>query len=360
MKTRWLRLAIALLLGLPGAALAVDAPHDASYTSGSCLECHKLHNATGGALTNRPTMAALCQSCHSQTGRPPRVNWSNTDQAVPDVHGTQHNWSASTTSTVHGALPPLDANMLSRTTGGLLSCAVCHDVHRANAAYAPSQIGTNVAIGTPQANTGGAGGGQMTLQPLGANPVPHGYQVRVVAGGGFVLSHDFGSAAPTWYIWSGGAWVIGTNAGPGKPFTVGTPVTLDDPAVSVTFSGAPVSGDYWNFYVAYPFLRAANDVGQMCVDCHRDRNQNHAIVEGQLVGYGWGGKPFSHPVGQTLNANLANYDRAAPLDADGGTTGAGAYGNPTSTIKTYGGNVQCISCHSPHNTDSNALTVDPH
>jgi len=364
MDRRWIQLAVAIALGLTGVvALAVDAPHDASYTTGSCLECHTLHNATGGALTNRPTMAALCQSCHSQTGRPARVNWKDADQANPALNtGNQHDWHSSTTNAARGALPPTDPGMLLRTTGNVLSCAVCHDVHRAAAFYNSADLGTNIAVGAPQANTSGSGGGTMTLQAMGANPIPRGYQVTIVAGSGFILSHDFGATTPTWYNWVAGAWQVGSAGGAGKPFTIGLAVTLDDPAVSVVFAGAPVAGDTWKFYLSFPFLRADNAGAAMCTDCHRDREQNHLIVEGGLTTYGWGpgALPYSHPVGQTLNANLANYDRPAPLDANGGTTGTGAYGNATSTLKLSGGNVTCLSCHAAHNADSNALTVDPH
>jgi predicted CXXCH cytochrome family protein len=355
MKRSWLHLAAAVALAVPVAALAVDSPHDASFTSGSCTECHSLHLGTGG--TGQPTNATLCLSCH--TGRSPRVSWLSADQAVPGTSGTQHRWDAPVTSAPHGALPPLNPALSSRIPGNVLQCSTCHDLHKANAANAPGSVHASVPIGAPIAHSGGTGTGRMTVQPLGAAPLAKGYRVQVVAGGGFILSHDFGATTPTWLNWVGGAWQLGSIGGLGKPFTAGAPVTLDDPAVSVTFEASTLSGDYWDFYVAYPFVRAFNAAGEMCLDCHRDRIQDHGAVRGGATGFGWGGKPYSHPIGEPMGANGGGYDRATPLDANGAVQGAaGADANPTNDLVLSAGQVTCLSCHAPHGADSNSLTVD--
>jgi len=69
---------------------------------------------------------------------------------------------------------------------------------------------------------------------------------------------------------------------------------------------------------------------------------------------------FSHPVGHALNANAKGYDRTGGiLDAHGGLQSAGD-GNRTNDLETgTGGAVTCLTCHHPHNADSNSLTVDP-
>jgi len=355
MNRSWLHLMWAAALAAPLGAAAVDAPHDGSFTSGSCTECHALHLATGG--TGAPTNATVCLSCHAAGS--PRVNWNTSDQASGTA-GTSHRWDAAITNPAAGALPPLTPALATRVPGGVLQCSTCHDLHKANAANAPGSVHASLAIGTPQTNTAGSNAGRLTLQPLGANPQARGYRVKVVAGGGFILSHDSHTTVPTWLNWIGNAWQVGVDGGAGRPFTIGTPVLLDDAgnAVSVTFSLSPAPGDYWDFYVAYPFVRAFNAAGQMCVDCHRERDQDHFIVEG-TPGFGWGGTPYSHPVGQALNANGAGYDRAVPLDANGAVQGsAGQDANPSNDLRLSGGTVTCLSCHAPHEADSNSLTTD--
>jgi len=48
------------------------------------------------------------------------------------------------------------------------------------------------------------------------------------------------------------------------------------------------------------------------------------------------------------------YDRAAPLDGDGGVDD----GNDSNDLVLDGVLVQCLSCHGVHFVDSNTLTVD--
>ncbi len=111
------------------------------------------------------------------------------------------------------------------------------------------------------------------------------------------------------------------------------------------------------------FQRIANDLNQMCEDCHFYRVQTHSSVEGPTAG----NTLFSHPVTQTLNANAKGYDRAAPLDANGvaqsGTrfaTGGTGDGNDSNNMIFGGGanTVRCLTCHRIHYSDSNGLSVD--
>jgi len=364
MNTRWLLLAAAFALGLPGLALGLDAPHDASMSTGSCLACHQLHNATGGSLTNRPAQADLCRSCHNSDPNRLRTNWTDADQSVPGTSGDQHRWDAAAVNAAHGATTPNDPGMALRVTNGNISCSTCHDIHRANAVYAPDTVHSNFELGVGYASNNNPTAVRLALQvQQSPRPVARGYRVKAVAGNGIILSHDAGlGATATWLNWNGTAWVAGVDMGPGRP--IAGAVVLDDPSVSVTITGAPASGDYWDFYVGYPFLRADNTAGAICLQCHADRNQSHYEVEGGAPGFGWGvgALPYSHPVGQSLNANLRGYDRAAPLDANGAVQGAaGVDANPTNDLVLTSGasQVSCVSCHAPHNTDSNSLTVDP-
>ncbi|MEW6110057.1 MAG: cytochrome c3 family protein [Nitrospirota bacterium] len=117
------------------------------------------------------------------------------------------------------------------------------------------------------------------------------------------------------------------------------------------------------------FQRIADDMNQMCEDCHYYRVQDHTRVEGGDAGYPANGtNVFSHPVGQTLNANSRGYDRAAPLDVNGsaqsGTRFATGAETPTDNttnnlvVESTTNKVRCLTCHRVHYSDSNSFTVD--
>jgi hypothetical protein len=115
--------------------------------------------------------------------------------------------------------------------------------------------------------------------------------------------------------------------------------------------------------------RMANDLNQMCEDCHNYRVQAHTRVEGGDGTYPANGtNVFSHPVAEKLNANAKGYDRTAPLDVNGAaqsgarfaTNGAGesnATNNLVLDASSPDNMVRCLSCHRLHYTDSNSLTV---
>jgi hypothetical protein len=68
-------------------------------------------------------------------------------------------------------------------------------------------------------------------------------------------------------------------------------------------------------------------------------------------------KVFSHPVGEQLTRT---YDRApaAMLDSNGLAQATGD-GLATNDLTLGSDNtVRCLTCHSPHNADSNSLTED--
>ena len=89
-----------------------------------------------------------------------------------------------------------------------------------------------------------------------------------------------------------------------------------------------------------PLLRMRNDTDQMCLDCHKTRNQTTA-------------SQGTHPVN-------VNYDdvAAAKPDEYNATPVNTNPDNSTSAMKLNNGVVLCSTCHGPHFTDSNARTFD--
>ncbi len=364
MRIRWL---IPLGLAAAGAArpaFATTAPHDSSNTSDpggtQCQSCHSLHNALGTALQNKATNFDVCDSCHSsKTGF--GFPWARADQAVPGAGGNHHNWENAAVNTTYETQTPQTTAMASRLKNGNLQCSTCHDQHVADASYAPSSYhfgpGTvGAARGVPTGNPSPpAGTATLTLTKGAGQLLPKGYRVRIgPALNQFQVAHDAALATPTW--------------GTAYTFTAGTPVTLsqaaDDPNLQVTISSTTTDkvGDFWDFYVGYPFLRATNASGEMCEDCHRARVNNDTTSGAD------GTKVFSHPAGSPGGTPVSlsrSYDRTVGsngpiLDANGAGQGTGsADANATNDIVLGAGNkVMCLTCHSPHNADSNSLTVD--
>jgi predicted CXXCH cytochrome family protein len=361
-------------IGWAGIAAALDAPHDGAVFSSvtECQSCHKLHASSGGTMLNGySTNNDACITCHGAgttnnnlfqggwaTGRESSV-------ATPGA-GDQHNWSGVPTGA--GAQRPTDLSMVkylpSDTTA--LQCAVCHDVHGKRDAtgsiqktLAPSSAHASYRYNVAQ-NPLSTTGMTLMLRPVAVGAKPQGFRIKTTGATTFQISHDYEAklaavppGTPTWSA--------------NLPYNTTADANLDDGAlVQVRFGGTAATGHEWSFYVSYPFLRTANDLDQMCLDCHRDRVMDHLCVEGTGVGCtADGAKVFSHPVNQALNANLKNYDIASgvPLDADGAATssstdGEGGVPNPGNDLKLVGAQVRCTTCHAPHNADSNSLTVD--
>jgi predicted CXXCH cytochrome family protein len=371
MRTRWLGILAVLSTVAPAAALAVDAPHDGSFTVGTCENCHMIHNAVGGTLLNQPDNNTACTACHNPLSTTPSgarlgLPWITEDQAFPGKSGQQHRWDALAATPAFGAKAPTDTEMLKRIKDGRIQCAACHDPHADVKAFDPTALHTSIAPGvaTAQSSTPAVGSLMMTLTAPAAAAVTKGYRVQVLRTAGtspnftfeLGISHDAKTTAPTWLNYST-SWVAGTSAGLGTKFwATGSVIALDDPAVVVTFTGTPAVGQFWDFYVSYAHLRANNVADAMCLQCHGDRNQTHTTVGGT----GNGTFIFSHPIGEALNANGGGYDRASAnvLDANGLTQTAGD-GNPTNDLTLDGtGKVQCTTCHNVHNADSNSLTTD--
>ncbi|MBI2998790.1 MAG: hypothetical protein HYY46_10150, partial [Deltaproteobacteria bacterium] len=84
MKRIPLILLIALLVGASAwMVYALDPPHSLTNPANPCRECHKPHNAEGGAITILAGNANLCESCH-YTGYPGMTKpFYENDQALP-------------------------------------------------------------------------------------------------------------------------------------------------------------------------------------------------------------------------------------------------------------------------------------
>lgn len=356
-------LLLSALVAAPLGAAALEAPHDASNPLGAgtdCQSCHIGHSSPGGSLNSVAGNFNLCQSCHAG-GSVGFSGWTTGIQAVPGEAGSSHSWSGLVTN--HGATPPPALSPMGmRTPDGKLQCSTCHDVHKASLHKGRQHV--SVATGSPLAKTVGNAAATLTLAQPAPDADPAGYCVRVgPVATQFQISRD---KCATWYGWDGAAWSAASLAG--KPFTAGAPVALDVAGkVTATFSGTFAVGDRWQpFYISYPFLRESAAASAMCLVCHPDRNMDHTRVRGDDASYpADGANVFSHPVGVVLNANARGYDRATPLDATGAVQSAASDAadpaRSTNNLEvTAAGEVHCLSCHRPHNADSNSLTLDPH
>lgn len=350
----------------PAVGGATDWQHESPNRNENCNYCHSLFVGVPSNFNN------ACLGCHNQPAHKFGSPWTASDEAVPGVTGMSHNWSGAVESPGAGAtakwLPDSARAML---VNGNLQCTVCHNPHVSETAPAAESMHTSIPVGVPQPKTGTlgmpTGTGTLTLSVVPGTPAI-GYRVKVqtvaAGGGSFIISHFPGAPDGTWMNWTGSAWEYVSSSGPGRPYSNGVDVPLDVGGVTIRLSAGAVVGDYWDFYVGYPFLRMTNVGDAVCFNCHQERVMNHVRARGLDRYYLPNGvRKFSHPVGIGLNANGFGTDRGTILDADGtagssATDGLGAVPNATNDLLLKGGVVGCTTCHAAHNADTNSLTVD--
>jgi len=95
--------------------------------------------------------------------------------------------------------------------------------------------------------------------------------------------------------------------------------------------------------VAPELFRFANDSDQLCLDCHRVRNQRNHLSGTHPVDFDY--------TGATSKVKLKPTEyHPWPVNANPG--------NPTSAMQLVNGKVLCTTCHGVHFTDSNSATID--
>jgi len=335
---------VALLVALTGAA--ADPPHwtGAAFTIGCTTQCHTLHHAAGGTLTAAASNVALCQSCHSSVGLASDLPVDTANMADPTLGtGVHHAFGVAAVNPAFAVALPLNQAMSLRVMSGQVVCSTCHNQHESS----------SVTRGTPRV------GRASQITALGSSG-------SVTAGGTFsggqgvwylleiVTAGDEATARFRYSKDNGTSWF------PTPPATlaVGVEVALDS-GVTVSFAaGSYAAGERWELSAAWPFLRAALDLGEntgdaYCRDCHRAWTMDTQAVET------WDGTPKSHPVGVLYTSGGAGY-HPVPLDGNGAPQGsAGADGNTSNDLALdAAGYVQCLTCHGVHGADSNTLTED--
>lgn len=380
---------------------AIDWPHNPG-NSVQCLGCHKPHNGAGNNLTLAATNPLVCQQCHAPAGMASNFPMQDSDRAIPGS-GHSHQWSVNASNSTYGASAPpstysanADTDQDTRldktdTSNPKIVCSTCHNQHDNSNKWGRIHLST-----VSRTDLLGGNAGTVTYSAIDHQSKATGYLVEIVVGGALgVATYRIkdgtlgGDGNPKWFGWNGSAWVdYAANAR-----ATGTNQQLRDGANTlITFNTTTYSfaaDQQFKFYIGYPFLRRTHDNGggtpsnpeanatYFCRNCHSQRAQSHTDVET------WTGDMRSHPVGQALGSNGKGYDRAVPIDWNGqaqdtsanspdgnwtndlllfpATTAGSSGASPTAATK-FGdpttGDVQCLTCHAPHFTDSNPRTVD--
>ena len=394
-------LALGIILSIWAAGWALDSPH---YQGNSvqCKSCHFPHNALGKNLGAAATNPLVCQQCHLETKMAENFPMPDSSRAIPGT-GSSHQWSVNANNATYGASTPpstyaqntmYDMQIRLDNTDAAnpkIICSTCHDQHASTNKWGRIHLSPVTRVDALGGNSG-----TVTYSAVDHQSKAQGYLVEIVNGGAVGVAtykiQDGSSDAQgnlKWLGWDGAQWVTySANAR-----VAGTNQQLQDGANTLisfdTSAFSFVAGQQFKFYIGYPFLRRTHDSGggspsnpeagatYFCRNCHSQRAQSHTDVES------WTGAMRSHPVGQGLGSNGKGYDRAVPLDWNGqpqDTSAASPDGNWTNDLLLFpagsagnsgatpaaatkfgdatSGDVQCMSCHAPHFTDSNPRTVD--
>lgn len=311
---------VATVFLTPLAVGGIDAPH---ATDAGCASCHVVHAAPGADLTTVAGDANLCMSCHVVGGVASAKAFVAADQALPwpglitgvAPAGNSHRWDASAA----GHLVFLGGAAMS-STGTIVPTGVY------TGAFAKTytiQITNSGAVGVAafnwSATTPGGGSGVNVLTDTNA-PLEAG--VCLQFGDGTNVSFQAGDS---WYLFVRPDLRDPTNAELRSYATNGVATCSAchndhseslqpfDPAAQPYLTNATglISGTNRHF------MRVANDVHQLCNDCHAARAVTNA-ADG------------SHPV-EIKSAADAKHKLPALLPVEVATT-----------------NMGCLSCHAMH------------
>lgn len=312
-----------LVFLVPFLAWAVDPPHDWPTAGLTCTDCHTPHTAPGGTLTSTAGNANLCLSCHVIGGLANSHPFYLTDQAYPwpglrsgqTPSGTSHRWDSS---------------------------AVGH-----------------VKPGTTNTSTGTVvSGGTYTGR------YPKTYTISITQSG------DVGAARFSWSATS-------PPGGSGSNLLTGTNVALDE-GITVTFkpgttSPAFVAGDVFYLYVR-PDLRNPTltsvlqrlENGRLtCSACHDQHSQAAESFDPQAPAYAGSGTGNGRHYQRTAN-NVAQIcedchaARTVTLSSQGSHPVAvsvpttSSFKQPTQLpLDKTTGKVRCLTCHKVHYAPAN-------
>jgi predicted CXXCH cytochrome family protein len=343
-------LGLSVLLALQSAiVMALDPPHDQSRNF-QCVTCHALHNSPGGTLNRVSGNANVCLSCHMPAGQASVRPFATSDEASPPMpdpvngwtagSGTSHRWDSGPSGHVRTVSGNASAGKIASggtfagriedtititiTTAGSASTARFGWASFRSGSGTGVLAGNNVALGTSGLTLSffGAGANDFRLndqwqlfvrtdlrlpsladtfeRPLAQRIMREEMTDRSTLGGEKVVCstcHDQHSQQD-------------------PPF---------DPAAPPFFG--PGTG-WTSTGIGRHFQRQANETNQMCKVCHLARN-----VASSALG--------SHPVGITIPADSKFKSPALPVRLDSGSQ------------------IQCMSCHAPHYTDSGGANPNP-
>ncbi len=329
-----------LLFLAAGMGFALDFPHTFPENV-SCGNCHISHNSLGKNLTNSLTNAILCKSCHTLTGTASALPFADSDQAKPGISGTSHSWSGlmpaiSNPANAYGLRAAADLALSAvklRVTGSgnAVICSACHDEH--SQLYSPFDP---FAIATSRGDGGAATGGTTTTLV---------------------------DSSKTWTVnqWANTTVKMmgGANSGLTRKVLSNTETQL---TFGSSFPNLVSATDSYYINSARHFMRSADPLNELCVDCHYYRNQNDVTI--------YTGSPLSHPVAKTFAATrdpsqyftVPREPQSAGFAAQGGTRGELNGGSDTNLenniVLGSDLSILCLSCHSMHYTptaDGNLL-----
>jgi len=308
-------LACLWLLLIAPATADNDPPH---YRGNSidCFNCHMPHHAPGLTITAVEGNPNLCMTCHNPGGLAAAKPFVDGDQALPGVSGTTHRFDSGPSGHVEAALTNTSNGNV--RSGGAFS-------GRIERSYTIT-ITTGGDVGTATFNWNDSEGASGSATSGPAVALNDGLDVTFLAGD---TSPDFVLAD---------SWTLFVRTDLGLPDLASSDIEERRMARRVTEGKVVCSvchdqhrQDLQPFDPAAPpfsgpgtgegrhYQRRSNDINQMCVTCHAARD-----VVSSTQG--------SHPVGVGIPGGDFQTPPSLPLDAQA--------------------ELRCLSCHSPHFTDS--------